>query len=171
MFLLEIVTFGIYRLYFLIKTRREMMDLNPEIKIKSNFFLFAPVVVLAAGIVLLAVSFHSADGKITSCSSSQSSSSQDSSYYSAPASCHDSSPANLIGILGIYLAIFIATILFVIWLWSYSHGVATITDGKLSFALGLTILFLVPDGIDILIFQDYFNKVSTPAAVAAPPAV
>ena len=152
------------------------MDLNPAIKIKSNFFLFSPVIVMIAAIVLLAVSFHSADGKkVASCPVQQSNLSQDSLYAdSSSASCRNASPVALFGILGFYLAIFISVILFVIWEWSYSHALATITDQKLSFALGLIILVLVPDGIDILIIQDYFNKVgevATPVSPVAPAAV
>jgi hypothetical protein len=61
--------------------------------------------------------------------------------------------------------------------------VSIITGEKLSFALALVVLILVPDGIDILVIQDYFNKlelgqVTPPAspgqpafAPATPPAV
>jgi len=67
----------------------------------------------------------------------------------------------LVAILALYAAIPLTIILVVVWEWSYSHGVEAITDAKLSFALSLIILLLVPDGIDILIIQDYFNKVAT----------
>lgn len=147
------------------------MDLNPAIKIKSNFFLFAPVIVIIAGLVLLLATTFSAAGSKSnsSCSKQQTSLSQESSNYSSVStSCEDTSPLALVGILGFYLAIFISAVLFVIWEWSYSHGVATITDQKLSFAIGLVILVLVPDGIDILILQDYFNKVGEPAATPLP---
>jgi len=51
MFLLEIVTLGIYRLYFLIKTRREIMNLKPDVKIKSPAFLLLPIGIIFAAIV------------------------------------------------------------------------------------------------------------------------
>src|SRR4051812_28581676 len=56
MFLLEIVTLGIYRLYYFIKTRREMMDRDPSIKIMSPVFLIAPIAIVIIGFVILMAS-------------------------------------------------------------------------------------------------------------------
>jgi hypothetical protein len=75
----------------------------------------------------------------------------------------------LVSMLVFYIGLIVAMILFVVWIWSYSQGVALTTDGKLSFAVCLIILILVPDGIDILIVQDYFNKLDTAPAGTTPP--
>lgn len=175
-FLLEVVTLGIYRIYFLIKTRREMMDANPNIKIMSPAFLFVPVgVVIVALVFLVATQVASiSSNKDTSqnCKSPYATSSSQSVNTFEGAStqsqdCSNLSASDAIGILVFYGAVFLAVILFAVWEWSYSQGVAVITQDKLSFAMSLIILLLVPDGIDILIIQDYFNKLN-PAPVQAP---
>jgi hypothetical protein len=165
MFLLEIVTLGIYRLYFLIKTRREMMDLNPNVKIKSPAFLLAPILVgIAAFVILFVFIFASAHNQVQCINSSTtyngSQSVATSNNTNAQNCSSTGSSTSLIALLLFYPLIFVAVILFVVWEWSYSHGVEIITENKLSFALSLIILILVPDGIDILIIQDYFNKLS-----------
>jgi len=137
MFLLEIVTLGIYKLYYLIKTRREMMNADPAIKIMSPAVLLVPVLLIIAGFIfLIALSAAGAEH----------------------ASSNSPNTASTVALLVFYLAFLIAYALFVVWEWSYSQAVEKVTGGKLSFALALVVLVLVPDGIDILIIQDYFNK-------------
>jgi len=174
MFLLEIVTLGIYRLYFLIKTRREMMDLNPQIKIKSPAFIIAPIAIVIIGVIFfIATSISSFKNTTNNCFTSTSNASQSTSLdsTSTTTNCSSSSPGSFIGFMVFYFAIFVAVILFVVWEWSYSHGVEIATGNKLSFAMSLVILVIVPDGIDILIIQDYFNKLGdTPVAPIAPQA-
>jgi len=186
MFLLEIVTLGIYRLYFLIKTRREMMNLNPHIKIKSPALLFAPfILIFVAVIVLIATVFVSTKNQAhcLSTTTTNSSASFDSQSFAldntgdnavaVPTCTTKASPGSVIGLLLFYPLVLVGVVLFVIWEWSYAHGVEIITNNRLGFALSLIILIVVPDGIDILIIQDYFNKVGetpvTPGAQVPPP--
>ena len=172
MFLLQVVTLGIYRLYYFIKTRREIMDRNPKIKIMSPAFLFVPIgIVIISIVALIVVTIGTAASHAsTSCASTSTYSTQytTGSTDTVLQSCSSSSAAPFIMIIVLYLAIFVGFILFVIWEWSYSHGVDAITEGKLGFALSLIILILVPDGIDILIIQDYFNKLSPVPINTAP---
>jgi hypothetical protein len=175
MFLLEIVTLGIYRLFFFMRTRKEMMAVDPSIKILSPIFLFLPlifIVICLAAIVGVGVYSASSDSSNLGCTSSyssdvsnsltlnsSSSSAVDTTGNQSSSNCSHVSGAFSIVIIISYLAIFLSAIPFIIWEWSYSHAVDKITGGRISFALSLIILILVPDGIDILIIQDYFNKV------------
>jgi hypothetical protein len=145
-FLLEVITLGIYRLYYLIKTRREMMAFKPGIKILTPWFLLAPIIVGLAALVLFFIAVA----------------------LSSSPSADSNSPIYLIGILSFYFGLFISAVLFIAWEWSYSQAVDKVTDSKLSFALSLLILILVPDGVDILIIQDYFNNLPPHTGAAHP---
>ena len=175
MFLLEIVTFGIYRLYYLIKTRREMMDRNSNVKIMSPAFLLVPIgIIIATFIGMIVALIATASTNVSnSCASTYSSYSTTATSSTLQNCSSHANVAPLIIMLVFYLAIPAAFVFYVIWIWSYSHGVEEVTENKLGFALSLIILILVPDGIDILVIQDYFNKLS-PVAVdtnsSAPPA-
>lgn len=174
MFVLEIVTLGIYRLYWLIKTRNEMMKANRSVKIKSPWFLLVPVIVLIAA---LAIGFSSliysmsqtskcpkAPATVTTQTDRGIVTSIDNEGSYNTDNCPAVAGANISTAISIgvfYLAIPVAFILYVIWLWSYCHGVEAVSKGKTNFALALVIMILVPDGIDILIIQDGFNKIAT----------
>lgn len=131
-FVFTILTLGIYRLYWFIKTRSEMMSLDPSIKIMSPWFFVLPVLLFALAIGLLAVS------------------------------------ASILSIILFYILIFSIGPLIAVWLWGYSQAVEKITKEKTSFAMAMVILLLVPDGIDILIIQDGFNKVADQAPPVTP---
>src|SRR5665213_1070460 len=157
MFVLTIVKIGLYRLYWFIKTRREIMNLHPEIKILSPAFLIIPVVIMIAAVAVFIISIINAPTSKNcpsgSIYSSSASSNLANNLNSNSNNCQ-ASTGETVGILALYLGIFLAYIFFVIWEWSYSHGVEAVTGGKLSFAMSLVVLILVPDGIDILIVQD-----------------
>jgi hypothetical protein len=146
--LLEVITLGIYRLYYLIKTRREMMAFKPGIKILTPWFLLAPILVGVAAFIpfIIAVALSP----------------------STTASSDSGSAVGLLAILTFYFGLFISAVLFIAWEWSYSQAVDKVTDSKLSFALSLLILILVPDGVDILIIQDYFNNLPPHTGAAHP---
>lgn len=160
MFALTILTLGIYRLYWFIKTRQEMMTVNPNVKIISPLFLLIPFMLIILGL----------GGFIYTTS-------QASRIYDMPALCQSNdlmdrpecqvndSSAPLWGIILLYTSFLLFYPLLAIWLWGYSKGVDAITGGNTSFAIALIVLLLVPDGFDILIIQDSFNKVAdgTPA--------
>ena len=197
MFLLELVTLGIYRLYFLVKTRNEMVARDPNVKIKSVWFLIAPwIVMFVAIIALIPITIASSGSKHcisntttfepqTSQVDSSGSTTTDSSGFSTTATtsngtttetCTTSKSGALAGAGALFVmmaAMIIGFIFYIIWLWGYCHGIEVTTGGQLSFAIALVIIILVPDGIDILIVQEYFNKVgasTAPPTSAVPPA-
>jgi hypothetical protein len=139
MFLLTIVTLGIYRLYWFVKTRSEMMQLNKDIKIPSVLWLVAPLllVILAIGFFIFSGDFSSSDETAKSLTTNQ-----------------------IFSMAFFYLTLLVAPFLVAIWLWKYSKGVEVVSGEKMSFAIALLILLAVPDGIDILIVQDTFNKIA-----------
>ena len=142
MFLLTIVTLGIYRLYWFVKTRSEMMQLNKDIKIPSVLWLVAPLllVILAIGFFIFSGDFSSSDETAKSLTTNQ-----------------------IFSMAFFYLTLLVAPLLVAIWLWKYSKGVEVVSGEKMSFAIALLILLAVPDGIDILIVQDTFNKIAAKA--------
>lgn len=140
MFLLTIVTLGIYRLYWFAKTRQEMLSVHKELKIPHVIWLIAPIVTVVASVVLMiTVGVMTAEDD-TSLSAVQ---------------------AVAMGLF--YLSVFVVVPLMAIWLWKYSQAVEVVTNEKMTFAISLLILLAVPDGIDILIIQDGFNKIASPA--------
>jgi len=180
MFLLTIVTLGIYRLYWFIKTRSELMA-RTKIKIPSPWILIAPALVLIAIVIAVISSTsntYSGIGKYDECMKdygySTSYSTQSSAYTSARKSCLNSSgiesEPNPLLMIAIYLVALGYVPLAAWWLWNFCKAIEEVTNEKLSFAIALIILLAVPDGIDIMIVQDYLNKVpdSGPAVHAGP---
>lgn len=160
MFALEIITIGIYRLYWLIKTRREMMDSDPEIKIMHPVVLVAPVFIAITATITFILSMISVALNIPEYCAAYSSSNN------IPVECQ-AGPEAWTAVL-FYVGIFLIFPLVLIWLWGYAKGVEKITKEKMSFPLALLILYAVPDGIDILLVQDAFNKVDqVPTTVPA----
>jgi hypothetical protein len=143
MFLLSIVTLGIYRLYWFDKTRTEMMSLNKAVKIPRTIWLIAPVLFMVAAMVFFFVAvLGNSDGS----------------------GAEQTMTGLQVGaLITFYVAVFTAPLLMAIWLWQYSRGVELVTNEKMGFATALLILLVVPDGIDILIVQESFNKIALPA--------
>lgn len=163
MLVLTIVTLGIYRLYWFVKTRREMMDKDSSIKILSPFILIFPFILVAASVIFLIFStFKSFNDIPEYCENYRSSS------YSIPRECEIGSGSAL-PIIFLYVSIFLVFPFVLAWLWGYSKGVEKITNEKMSFAMSLLILYVVPDGIDILLVQDAFNKISPNVETPIPP--
>lgn len=146
------------------------MDRDSSIKIMSPAFLIVPIVIIIISFVgIIGVSVSSAANEtenLSNCLYTQSDYEIDTNdnfntvdYCSNTESTESATlPFALLAI--IYIVFPIAFILYVVWIWSYSKGVDKVTDSKLSFALSLIILIVVPDGIDILIIQEYFNKLN-----------
>lgn len=179
MFLLEIVTLGIYRLYFFVKTRKEMMETNPAIKIKSSWFLLGPILLIPTLIIFTIIALIANAPAPKTCVSDSTSTQYYTTMEEKPRSfsnnCSNTEEtdsgaqtASVIFSIVLWISIFVAFVLYVVWIWSYSHGVEIITQGRISFALALVILILVPDGIDILLVQEYFNKIGEPQPPIAP---
>lgn len=117
------------------------MNLNKDIKIPHIIWLVAPVLIVVAAIAMFIFSgAATASEKVGG----------------------DAMTGLQIGsIIAFYVSILAVPVLMAIWLWKYSKGVEVVTGEKMSFAIALLILLAVPDGIDILIVQDAFNKIAT----------
>lgn len=165
MFILFIVTLGFYRLYWLYKTRNEMVKDHGQ-KIPS-FWLYVLIFVMLISsiVVFIGATFTSIEPtpKNTSycneltgeCSNSSESLSSEPlpTYY-------------IIATAYFYISMILVGPLMALWYWKYAKGVDNVTAEKLSFPLVMISLILIPDGFDILIIQDGFNKVQSiqPAA-------
>lgn len=182
MFLLEVVTLGLYRLYWFIKTRKELME-RTKVSIPSPAFLAAPILLLLAGVVIFVASLAGSSDQInkydacmankgfpastssTSYSTSYSAStiSQDSARKAAQKQCDKEVPVpfknNVLPVIIFYAVLFAYMPLTAWWFWHYCLAVEKATGEKVSRMLGMILLLVVPDGIDILILQDYYNKV------------
>ena len=119
-----------------------MESLNKDIKIPSVLWLVAPLllVILAIGFFIFSGDFSSSDETAKSLTTNQ-----------------------IFSMAFFYLTLLVAPLLVAIWLWKYSKGVEVVSGEKMSFAIALLILLAVPDGIDILIVQDTFNKIAAKA--------
>lgn len=171
MFALTLLTLGIYRLYWFVKTRKEMMSLNPAVKIMSPWFLLIPVVLVIAATGFFIASMVKAENSVPSyCASTYSPAERSSDQASQiiPKECQVT--PNFLPMIVFYAVILAIGPLVVVWLWGYAKGVETVTHEKTSFAMSLIVLLLVPDGIDILIIQDSFNKIALPDTTPAPAA-
>lgn len=162
MFALTILTLGIYRLYWFIKTRKEMMTLNPKVKIMSPWFFLIPVIIVTVSIGIFLVSLIQTYDSVGQCNLPASGNS--SAYVQGSSPCPGEPEPAVWPMILLYVSFLLIWPLAAIWLWSYSKGVEVITKGKTSFAMSLVVLLLVPDGIDILIIQDGFNKLSPATA-------
>lgn len=159
MFALTLLTLGIYRLYWFVKTRKEIIKLNPKIKIISPVYFFIPLFIVVLSVVLLMMtSIQSAANRPSYCNQNYQSGTLDNKEVTP---CEDYQP--IWPLLFLYFSFVVVWPLVFIWLWSYSKAVEVITKGKTSFAMSLLVLLAVPDGIDILIIQDGFNKLSAKA--------
>jgi hypothetical protein len=163
MLVLTIVTLGIYRLYWFVKTRREMMDNDSSIKILSPFVVVIPFVLVIASVVFLIFSTVQSIKDIPEYCENYTSSS-----YNRPDEC-ELGAESAISFFFVYASILLTFPFVLAWLWSYSKGVEKITNEKMGFAISLLILYLVPDGIDILLVQDAFNKISPNVETPIPP--
>ena len=170
MLALTIITIGIYRLYWFIKTRKEMMQLNPNVKIMNPLFLVIPVLLIVASFGYLFADIYNRDQSVRDsglpyCTTSSAIYKESRGDYSGGTeeNCQiaetDTSP---LPIILVYVSFILFWPLVAVWLWGYSKGVEAVTKGKTNFAIAMIVLLAVPDGIDILIIQDGFNKLSPP---------
>lgn len=149
MFLLFIVTLGIYRLYWLVKTRSEMVKKDQQI----------PSVWIYIGIY--SIVYISFIGLIYSYLTSSQSICHKAQDIGTNIYCPPSDGEILFTVL-FYVSVIFILPLVGLWYWKYAKAVDEVTKGKMSFALGMIILLAVPDGFDMLIIQDSFNKLPEP---------
>lgn len=160
MFLLFIVTLGIYRLYWFAKTRKEMMTLGSK-PIPSVFYLVIPIIVIVAAVIFLIIgSVNSAIDVRRECGQYSTSP-----VYQACERAVANDGSAVLPVLVFYGALLLIWPITIWWLWKYCQAVEQVTKNKMSFPISLLITLLVPDGIDILLVQDTFNKL--PAAKQA----
>ena len=114
------------------------MNLRKDLKIPHIVWLVAPILVVVSAIV-----FFIASGAATHAAGDA-----------------DLTGTQILSIILFYIGIIAVPLLMAIWLWKYSKAVEVITKEKMSFAIALLVLLAVPDGIDILIVQDSFNKLA-----------
>jgi hypothetical protein len=159
MFGLFIITLGIYRLYWFAKTRQEMLAKNPKLSIPSIWLLVAPYVLIAASVIFLIVSLvGSTIDAHNGCNMYRTGSAQ---YEQCvDAALEEPSGLQLASLAGVYLSAFLLFPLTAWWMWYYSKAVEVVTKEKLSFALSMIVLLAVPDGLDMLVVQDSFNKLA-----------
>ena len=135
-FLLTIITLGIYELYWLIMTRRDMIRLKAPVPPS----ILVPFVPLAFGIIamLSALTIYS-NGR-------------------------SDMPVALVILLGVFSACsFLAgIILWVNWAWEYSRGVETVTDGhvtqRVAFWLWIAAGFFNAGFVWFLLMQHEYNN-------------
>ena len=116
------------------------MKLNKDIKIPHIIWLIAPVLIVVVSVVMFIVS-----GAATA---------------SEKVGGDAMTGLQIASVVAFYVSLLAVPALMAIWLWKYSKAVEEITNEKMSFAISLLILLAVPDGIDILIVQDAFNKIA-----------
>ncbi len=63
-----------------------------------------------------------------------------------------------VAIILFYLAILFISPLVGLWYWKYAQATDVVTKSKMSFPVAMLILLAVPDGFDMLLVQDSFNK-------------
>lgn len=158
MFLLFIVTFGIYRLVWFAETRRELMSLKP-VKIPSIWLFIAPIFLIVGSLGLLLFSTINETIKADSACRLTTTGSQEREQCVTD-STQDLGPVQALAMVGVYASIFAFAPLTAWWLWHYSKAVEQVTAEKLSFAMTILVLIAVPDGLDMLVVQDTYNKIA-----------
>lgn len=164
MFLLMIVTLGIYRLYWFTKTRSEMMSVKP-VKIPSVWVLIIPVVLIGLMVLMLFINLAQIYSVADSCGTDTLSAVYQACSERIISDSRTSTNSTMTGILLGLLGLIPVALW---WIWKYSKAVEEITGEKISFVMSMLVLTLVPDGLDILIIQDGFNKVALVPAQASP---
>ncbi len=169
-FLFSLITLGIYDLYWLVQTKKE---LNAKTKhhIPTIWLLVFPLVIIAAGVILLIVT-----GPHTTTTSNN----FNYGYSYGPQST--TSTTSTTGVPVLSLALYLVGILLTIvisfyWFFKYSKAVNEYTSGKMNTGLTFILLWLL-HLIGIALVQDAYNDVidsggpaGTATAAATPPAV
>ena len=164
MLLLYIVTLGFYRLYWLAKTRGELVKKTKQ-SIPSIIWVAIPYLLVVASVVGLIVAAVIAeidrDDKILDCQARILDSARYCEDYVGEA---DLGTLGTISIIGIYASFILVIPLLSWWYWKYSKAVEIVTKEKLSFPVAMIVILAVPDIFDMLIIQDSFNKIGAKEA-------
>lgn len=146
-FFLSIITFGIYDLYWLVVTKKELNQ-KTHTKTPTIWLLFAPFILLIGVTIALVVSnAHSMPTTTTNVTTNYSINSYSSSTPSGSS----------IGLLIAYfLAILIVLPISFYWFWKFSKAVNEYTSGTMSTAVAFLLLWLL-HLIGVALVQDKFN--------------
>lgn len=170
MLLFYIVTLGLYRLYWLAKTRAELIA-KTKLKIPSIVFLLIPYILVIVSVSMIVVSAASTTpiddpSPRTVCTSTTMSVNRERCYEPASSS-GDLGAVGAIGMILMYVSLIFIFPLMGWWYWQYAKAVELVTHEKLSFPIAMLIMLAVPDIFDILIIQDSFNKLGSKKTAAA----
>lgn len=175
-FFLFIITLGIYRLIWVIKTRNEMIEKGQ--KIPTIWLFLLPYILVIASFSLVVISSISVSkSNVTATYSSGYENCTNEQVYSTKECERLYSNANnstentgknvplLAGYILFYIIIMLYLPLTALFYWPYCKAVENVTHEKLSFPLAIISFLLVPDGFDFLIIQDSFNKISSSSSL------
>jgi hypothetical protein len=140
MFLLTLVTLGIYQIYWLYATRKEMIA-RGGLSIPRVIVLFLPLLLLVAGFILLAIT-----SSLTGNSSS------------------GVTPANVIVLIVCIISMIAWPIISIWWTWRYAVAVEATTEHRMSrdlvFWTWLLLVFISSPVVWMLMVQNEFNHLA-----------
>lgn len=143
--ILSIVTFGIYDLYWLVKTK-EVLNKETKFHTPSIWILFVPFLLLVICYVGIIVSTVSTHGSL-----------QTSQYGQAVSTPHTG--LTIIFLIGSFLGGILTFIVSAFWFFRFSKAVNEYTKGKMSTAVTFLILWVI-HLIGVALVQDAFNDMS-----------
>jgi hypothetical protein len=163
--LLTIFTFGIYRLLWFFWTTTEMRHIDPHIKVRSPLLILLPqLMLMLTGIIFMVSVFVGIARTPHYCTTDSGGNYTKKLSKIEKTTCDDSNKQT--GILMVISGVILVLSLLVAWpltflfIWSYAKAAEKVTGKGIEFGLGLIALLLIPDGVDILLFQDRYNKLS-----------
>lgn len=164
MLLLFFVTLGIYRLYWLAKTRGELIR-KTKVKIPPIWLYVLPLIitlVAVAGYVATSIGREvRLQDNVDLCIRNNSTEVADVNRYCESTEYNniDITGVEVVFLVAFYVSVIIIWPLIGWWYWKYAQGVEKITKEKMSFPIAMLVVLTVPDGFDMLVMQDSFNKV------------
>ncbi len=154
--ILSIITFGIYDLYWLIKTK-EVLNKETRVHTPSILLLFVPVALMIALSIILIIVSPSTTTNMNN-------------TLQTPSNTAATTSSAGLGVLAIILVLEFISVLVIIpitfyWLFKFSKAVSEYTHGEMSTGITFILLWLL-HFIGVAIVQDKFNDVN--AHVSAP---
>ncbi len=150
-FLLSIVTFGIYDIYWLVSTKK-VLNQKTKQHVPTIWLIVGPIILLIVGYIL----FFAGAGSIKSQSGVYNQ--QYGPTTITPNQVVTHSPIFFVGLGIIFIGYILTMILGLIWIFKYSKAVNEYTNGKMSTAISFLILWLI-HLIGVAIIQDTFNEI------------
>lgn len=145
-FLLSIITLGIYDIYWLVSTKK-VLNQKTSHKIPSVWLLFSPLILIIISYVLLVI------GTVNSISNYSTTKTHNGLY--------------AIGLILLIVGAISGLVISIVWFFKYSKAVNEYTSGKMSTAVSFLVLFII-HLIGVALIQDAFNDVAAAPAGGAP---